>query len=110
MYRINSPVIALIWSSATRLDKYRDTVSGKGAAIRKGMTAQMHYTGKLSKNGKQFDSSVGKSPFSFRYGAGNTTRASTPEPPHPLSLHPHSRSIHTLASPTLSYTHTRRQT
>ena len=103
-------VDAMEWKTMAGGLKYRDTVPGKGVAIRKGMTAQMHYTGKLSKNGKQFDSSVGKSPFSFRYGAGNITPASTPEPPHP-SLHTHSRSTHTLAPYTLSlhphsHTHT----
>ena len=34
----------------------------------------MHYTGKLTKNGRQYDSSKGRGPFTFRYGAGEVIK------------------------------------
>ena len=34
----------------------------------------MHYTGRLKSNGKQFDSSVGGEPFSFKLGAGEVIK------------------------------------
>ena len=42
---------------------------GKGPEAVRGKTVEVHYTGWLT-DGKQFDSSVGGDPFSFRLGAG----------------------------------------
>lgn len=53
-----------------------DTVVGSGATATAGRTLTVHYTGWLyvpsaaNKHGAQFDSSVGKNPFSFVLGAG----------------------------------------
>jgi FKBP-type peptidyl-prolyl cis-trans isomerase len=49
--------------------KIEDVVKGKGPEASRGKTVEVHYTGWLT-DGKQFDSSVGGSPFSFRLGAG----------------------------------------
>jgi len=46
-----------------------DLVAGKGPEAVRGKTVEVHYTGWLT-DGKQFDSSVGGDPFSFRLGAG----------------------------------------
>ncbi|BDG01061.1 FKBP-type peptidyl-prolyl cis-trans isomerase [Anaeromyxobacter oryzae] len=46
-----------------------DLVKGKGPEAVRDKTVEVHYTGWLT-DGKQFDSSVGGSPFSFRLGAG----------------------------------------
>ncbi len=46
-----------------------DLVKGKGPEAIRGKTVEVHYTGWLT-DGKQFDSSVGGNPFSFRLGAG----------------------------------------
>jgi FKBP-type peptidyl-prolyl cis-trans isomerase FkpA len=50
--------------------KYTDIVVGNGPSPRTGQTAVVHYTGTLT-NGTQFDSSVGKQPYSFVLGTGN---------------------------------------
>ncbi len=53
--------------------KITDQVVGTGDEAVKGATLEMHYTGWLHQNGtrgKQFDSSVGGQPFSFKLGAG----------------------------------------
>lgn len=42
---------------------------GSGPVVKRGDTVTVHYTGKLV-NGFQFDSSIGKKPFSFRVGDG----------------------------------------
>jgi FKBP-type peptidyl-prolyl cis-trans isomerase FkpA len=53
-----------------------DTLAGTGATAAAGNTITVHYTGwlydeKASQNrGKQFDSSIGKTPFSFKLGVG----------------------------------------
>ena len=49
--------------------KQEDVVVGKGAEAVAGKKVTVHYTGKLT-DGKQFDSSVGKDPFTFTLGAG----------------------------------------
>ncbi|EKX53523.1 FKBP-type peptidyl-prolyl cis-trans isomerase [Guillardia theta CCMP2712] len=54
--------------------KWKDLAVGTGEEIRKGMRVSMHYKGKLSKNGKQFDSSFGRGPFTFRFGAGEVIK------------------------------------
>jgi FKBP-type peptidyl-prolyl cis-trans isomerase len=46
-----------------------DEVVGKGPEAKTGDKVKVHYTGTLM-NGKQFDSSVGKDPFSFTIGQG----------------------------------------
>ena len=49
--------------------KYVDVKVGSGASPVMGKQVKVHYTGTLE-NGKQFDSSVGKAPFSFAIGVG----------------------------------------
>ena len=57
-----------------------DTVVGKGKEAVAGATVYVHYTGWLhepkapQQRGKQFDSSVGRGPFSFPLGAGRVIR------------------------------------
>lgn len=57
-----------------------DTVIGKGKEAVAGRTVEVHYTGWLhdpaakNKRGKQFDSSVGRGPFSFPLGAGRVIK------------------------------------
>lgn len=53
--------------------KYEDTAAGSGDEAVSGKTVTVNYTGWLNeggKKGKQFDSSVGRGPFSFPLGAG----------------------------------------
>jgi FKBP-type peptidyl-prolyl cis-trans isomerase FkpA len=58
----------------------RDTVAGTGAEAATGQTVTVHYTVWLvdpaakDLHGKQFDSSVGKAPFSFPLGGGRVIR------------------------------------
>jgi FKBP-type peptidyl-prolyl cis-trans isomerase len=53
-----------------------DTVVGTGEVVVAGKTVTVHYTGWLydptvgNRHGAQFDSSIGKSPFAFKSGAG----------------------------------------
>ena len=53
-----------------------DTVVGKGAEAKAGQTVSVNYTGWLydssakDNKGKQFDSSIGRGPFSFPLGGG----------------------------------------
>ena len=57
--------------------KYIDHVEGSGAEAAAGMMVEVHYTGWLYVNGmrgKQFDSSVGRGPFSFNLGAGQVIK------------------------------------
>jgi FKBP-type peptidyl-prolyl cis-trans isomerase len=46
-----------------------DLVVGTGREAKKGDVVEVHYTGWLT-DGKKFDSSVGRGPFSFDLGAG----------------------------------------
>jgi FKBP-type peptidyl-prolyl cis-trans isomerase len=46
-----------------------DITVGTGATAVAGDTLTVHYTGTFT-NGQQFDSSVGRSPFTFRLGVG----------------------------------------
>ncbi len=48
--------------------QYWDIKAGTGATAKSGQKVTVHYTGWLT-SGKQFDSSVGKAPFSFKLGA-----------------------------------------
>jgi FKBP-type peptidyl-prolyl cis-trans isomerase len=49
--------------------QYWDITPGTGAVATSGKKVTVHYTGWLT-NGKKFDSSVGKQPFTFKLGAG----------------------------------------
>jgi FKBP-type peptidyl-prolyl cis-trans isomerase FkpA len=57
-----------------------DLAEGTGAAARRGARLTVHYTGWLydtsrpDNKGKQFDSSLGSEPFTFRLGAGEVIR------------------------------------
>ncbi len=57
-----------------------DLVQGSGPAASRGSQLTVHYTGwlfdasKPDSKGKQFDSSVGSEPFTFRLGAGDVIR------------------------------------
>jgi FKBP-type peptidyl-prolyl cis-trans isomerase FkpA len=57
-----------------------DTVVGKGKEAVAGKTVEVHYTGWLhepsaaNQRGKQFDSSVGRGPFSFPLGGGRVIK------------------------------------
>jgi FKBP-type peptidyl-prolyl cis-trans isomerase FkpA len=57
-----------------------DTVVGKGREAVAGKTVEVHYTGWLyeaaaaKQRGKQFDSSVGRGPFSFPLGGGRVIK------------------------------------
>lgn len=57
-----------------------DLLEGSGPAARRGAQLTVHYTGWLfdgsrpDNKGKQFDSSLGSEPFSFRLGAGDVIR------------------------------------
>ena len=53
--------------------KKTDVVVGKGPVAKQGDHVTVEYTGKLT-NGKQFDSSVGRAPFSFTLGAGQVIK------------------------------------
>ena len=57
---------------ASELQKV-DVQVGTGAEAVKGKRAKVHYTGKLT-DGTQFDSSVGRDPFTFMVGGGQVIR------------------------------------
>jgi peptidylprolyl isomerase len=46
----------------------QDLISGSGAAVKDGDQVSVEYVGVLFKNGKEFDSSWGKQPFTFPVG------------------------------------------
>ena len=46
-------------------------MTGKGAAVKAGDTVSVDYVGVLFSNGKEFDSSFGKKPFTFKVGEGS---------------------------------------
>jgi len=50
-----------------------DLLIGAGPEATSGQTVQVNYTGTLT-NGKQFDSSIGRGPFSFPLGAGRVIK------------------------------------
>ena len=72
-------VVAAGTAAAADLVK-TDTGVGKGKEAVAGKTVVVHYTGWLheasakDKRGKQFDSSVGRGPFSFPLGAGRVIK------------------------------------
>ena len=57
-----------------------DLIQGSGPTARRGARLTVHYTGWLydakreHNKGKQFDSSLGSEPFTFRLGAGDVIR------------------------------------
>ena len=51
-----------------------DVTVGSGAEAKDGDPVRVHYTGRLLKNGVQFDSSVGKDPFKFTLGKGEVIK------------------------------------
>ena len=51
-----------------------DIAPGTGPEAKDGDKVWVHYTGRLAKNGKQFDSSVGKAPFPVEIGAGGVIK------------------------------------
>jgi FKBP-type peptidyl-prolyl cis-trans isomerase FkpA len=51
-----------------------DVVVGTGAEAKQGDDVKVHYTGRLLKNGVEFDSSVGKTPFDFKIGEGQVIK------------------------------------
>lgn len=53
--------------------QYWDIKLGTGATAVSGKRVTVNYTGWLT-NGKKFDSSVGKAPFSFKLGAGEVIK------------------------------------
>lgn len=53
--------------------KIEDTLVGTGKEAKSGDTITAHYTGKLT-DGTQFDSSVGKTPFTTQIGVGNVIK------------------------------------
>jgi len=53
--------------------KYEDLKVGTGAEAKTGQTVEVNYTGWLT-DGKQFDSSIGRSPFAFKLGAGQVIK------------------------------------
>ena len=53
--------------------EYWDITPGTGATAESGKKVTVNYTGWLT-NGKQFDSSIGKSPFKFKLGAGEVIK------------------------------------
>lgn len=59
--------------TATNGLQIEDLAIGDGAEAKKGLTAQMRYTGWLT-DGKEFDSNVGGSPFTFTIGAGQVIK------------------------------------
>jgi len=51
-----------------------DLVVGTGTEAKDGDKVMVHYTGKLLKNNKVFDSSIGKKPFPVTIGAGGVIK------------------------------------
>jgi peptidylprolyl isomerase len=51
-----------------------DVQVGTGAEVKKGDTVEVFYTGRLVKDGRQFDSNIGKEPFPVTVGTGQVIR------------------------------------
>lgn len=77
--RAKAPTAATPAAPAVAFQKI-DTIQGSGKEAVAGATAVVNYTGWLyapdteSLRGQQFDSSAGRSPFSFQLGAGQVIR------------------------------------
>lgn len=75
-----STVLVLAQANVTTTSsglKYIDQKVGTGVEAKAGATVEVNYTGWLyidGKRGKQFDSSIGRAPFSFRLGAGQVIK------------------------------------
>mgnify|MGYP001608720768 FL=1 len=71
-----SPVVSsspsVVVKTASGL-QYQDVLVGQGTPAKAGQTVTVHYTGTFT-NGKVFDSSIGKTPFSFKLGAGQVIK------------------------------------
>ncbi len=52
----------------------KDIKEGTGPVAKKGKFIQVYYTGKLHKNGKQFDQCIKGKPFKFRLGSGEVIK------------------------------------
>ncbi len=52
----------------------QDTVVGTGTTAVAGSEVTVNYTGVLASNDQEFDSTVGKAPFTFTLGAGNVIK------------------------------------
>ncbi|MDC8772244.1 FKBP-type peptidyl-prolyl cis-trans isomerase [Roseateles albus] len=76
----STPAVDTSGSAAITALQTTDSVVGTGAIAAAGTTATVHYTGWLydvkaaNKHGSQFDSSVGKTPFSFKVGNGDVIK------------------------------------
>ncbi len=68
----NTPSVAPSATSGAEL-KIEDIEVGTGTEVKSGDTITAHYTGKLT-DGTQFDSSVGKTPFTTQIGVGNVIK------------------------------------
>lgn len=72
-----APAAAAAADTSAQTFQKIDTVAGTGKVAEAGQTVTVHYTGWLfspkeaQQHGAQFDSSVGREPFTFRLGAGN---------------------------------------
>lgn len=71
-FLIGALAAALLTQAGGKLE-IKDIEEGKGPAAKPGDILTMDYTGTLT-NGKQFDSSVGKKPFTFILGAGQVIK------------------------------------
>lgn len=65
--------ILMLQSPATGKLEIKDVKVGTGPAVKSGDYVTVDYTGKLL-NGKKFDSSIGREPFSFIVGAGQVIK------------------------------------
>jgi FKBP-type peptidyl-prolyl cis-trans isomerase FkpA len=79
--RAKAPPVAAPAAEATAVAFQKiDTVAGTGKEAVAGTTAVVNYTGWLylpaapSQHGAQFDSSIGREPFSFQLGAGQVIK------------------------------------
>ena len=54
--------------------KKEDLRVGSGDEVKNGSRVEVIYTGRLKSNGQQFDSNVGKDPFSVTVGAGQVIK------------------------------------
>ena len=54
--------------------KVTTLIDGEGPAVQSGQTVQVNYVGTFYADGKEFDSSFGKEPFSFTVGSGGVIK------------------------------------
>ncbi|QJE01274.1 FKBP-type peptidyl-prolyl cis-trans isomerase [Massilia forsythiae] len=71
---------ATVADTSPQAFKKTDTVEGSGKVATAGQTVTVNYTGWLfapsapQQHGAQFDSSIGREPFTFQLGAGNVIK------------------------------------